>query len=104
MPLPPDPDPSFSPALIGVALAVLISVPLAATVAGHLEADYETRAWVYTAFVMWVLAGAVIVFALTHAGEQRRLSLGRVLKWTASVWLWPLLVLRPRRPRRRDED
>lgn len=83
--------------MAGAALAVIISVPLAATVAGHLDADYDTRAWVYTAFLLWVLAGAVVVFALTHEGERGRLSLGRVLTWTASVWLWPLLALRPRR-------
>lgn len=97
MPRPDDPDPSLSPAMAGAALAVIISVPLAATVAGHLDADYDTRAWVYTAFLLWVLAGAVVVFALTHEGERGRLSLGRVLTWTASVWLWPLLALRPRR-------
>jgi predicted MFS family arabinose efflux permease len=104
MPRNDDPDASLSPAMVGAALAVIISVPLAAWVAGHLDADYDTRAWVYTISVLWALAGAVIVFALTHEAERGRLSLGRVLKWIVSVWLWPLLALRPRRRRPRDED
>jgi hypothetical protein len=80
--------------LAGVVLAVVLSVMLAATVAGNIGGDYATRAWIYTMAVLWVLAGAVVVFMLAHRGETRTLSVGRVLLWTASIWLWPVFALR----------
>ena len=80
--------------LAGVVLAVVLSVLLSATVAGNLGGDYSTRAWIYTFAVLWVLVGAVVVFVLVHRGETKTLSVGRVLLWTASIWLWPALALR----------
>jgi hypothetical protein len=91
----PDDDPLLkviSP-LAGVILAVVISVMVAATVAGRIGDDYDTRAWIYTFAVLWVLVGAVVVFMLAHRGESRNLSVGRVLLWTASIWLWPVFAL-----------
>jgi hypothetical protein len=86
--------------LAGVVLAVVLSVLVSATVAGNLGGDYSTRAWIYTIAVLWVLVGAVVVFMLAHRGETKTLSVGRVLLWTASIWLWPALALRAlaRRP------
>ena len=63
-------------------------------IAGNLGGDYSTRAWIYTIAVLWVLVGAVVVFMLAHRGETKTLSVGRVLLWTASIWLWPALALR----------
>lgn len=90
--------------LAGVVLAVLISVMVSATVAGQIGDDYATRAWIYTVAVLWVLAGAVVVFMLTHRGETKTLSLGRVLLWTASIWLWPVFALRAVQRRRAPDD
>jgi cell division protein FtsW (lipid II flippase) len=91
--------------LAGVVLAVVLSIMVAASVAGQIGDDYATRAWIYTAAVLWVLVGAVVVFMLVHRGESRRLTTGRVLLWTASIWLWPLIALRalPRRTSRDNE-
>jgi general stress protein CsbA len=90
--------------LAGVVLAILLSVMLSATIAGQIGEDYSTRAWIYTIAVLWVLVGGVIVFMLTHRAETRALSVGRVLLWTASIWLWPVFALRywPRRQRKND--
>jgi hypothetical protein len=41
-----------------------------------------------------VLIGAVVMFMLAHRGETKTLSVGRVLLWTASIWLWPAFALR----------
>jgi hypothetical protein len=89
-----DPLMKFIAPLAGVVLAVVLSVLVAATVAGNLDGDYETRAWIYSGCVLWVIAGAIAVFAVTHRGETRPLSPLRVLLWTASIWLWPLILLR----------
>ena len=52
--------------------------------------------------MLWVLIGAVVVFMLAHRGETKTLSVGRVLLWTASIWLWPALALRALARRRRQ--
>ena len=89
-----DPLLKFISPLAGVVLAVLLSVMVSAMVAGQIGDDYATRAWIYTASVLWVVVGAVVVFMLTHRGESKTLSVGRVLLWTASIWLWPVFALR----------
>lgn len=95
-----DPLLKFISPLAGVVLAVVLSILVSATVAGHLGGEYSTRVWIYTAAVLWVIVGAVVVFMLTHKAETGTLSLRRVLLWTASIWLWPVFALRywPRRP------
>lgn len=89
-------QPNPGAALLGAALAVVLSVPVAAIVAAQLGDDYDTRAMVYSGFVLWVVVGAVVVFMRTRAGEQGGMNAARVLKWTASIWLWPLIALLPR--------
>jgi hypothetical protein len=100
----PDNDPllKYGSPLAGVLIAIIISMMLAATVAGQLDGDYQTRAIVYTAAVLWVLAGAAVMFLLAHRGESGRLSVGRVLLWTISIWLWPLFLVLRRRPVDKD--
>ena len=95
----PDDDPltQYGLPLASAILAVVLSVLVAAMLAGQLEGEYQTRALVYAGFVMWVLVGAVVVFVLAHRGEAGRLSIARVLLWTASIWLWPLFLLLRRR-------
>jgi general stress protein CsbA len=97
-----DPLLKFISPLAGVVLAVLLSVMVSATVAGQIGDDYATRAWIYTIAVVWVLAGAVVIFMLAHRGETRTLSIGRVLLWTASIWLWPVFALRALQRRSRS--
>jgi cytochrome bd-type quinol oxidase subunit 2 len=93
-----DPLLRYGSTLAAVLIAVVLSVMLAATLAGQIEGEYRTRALAYTGLVIWVLVGAVVVFLLAYKGEASRLSVARVLLWTASIWFWPaLLLLRPRR-------
>lgn len=86
-------------ALLGLLLALLLSVPAAALLGrwiGDLVADdYAWRAGVYAALMAYVVAGAVVLFVKVARHETRPLSAARVGLWFASLWLWPaLLVLR----------
>ena len=95
VPRPEDDDPliRYGAPLAAVLIAVVVSVMVAAMLAGLLEGDYSTRALVYTGLVLWVLVGAVVMFILAHRSEGGRLSPGRVLLWTATIWLWPVFAL-----------
>jgi MFS family permease len=84
-------------ALAGLALALLMSVVLAAY-AGAFLADlfgdsYGRRVAVYSALLAYVVAGAVVLFMKVARHETRPLSAQRVLLWTASLWAWPMLFL-----------
>jgi hypothetical protein len=91
-----DPLQKHGRALAGVLIAVVISVLIAAAIGGSMPLDYDGRAWVYTGLVLYVIAGGFVVFRLVAGAEQAGLSPARVLKWTASLWIWPLFLLRRR--------
>ncbi len=84
-------------ALAGVALALALSVPLAALLGswgGALLGDsYNQRVLVYAVLLLYVVVGAGVLFAKVARHETRPLSAGRVLLWLASLWLWPALLL-----------
>jgi len=89
-------------AIAGVALALLLSVFVAALL-GRLLGDafgdsYALRAGIYAALLLYVVIGAAVLFTRVAAHEKRPLSGARVLLWLASLWLWPLLLLRRRQP------
>lgn len=83
-------------ALAGVGLALLASVPLAALIGRGLGdllgGQYGTRVALYVALLAYVLVGAVALFVRVAQHETQALSFGRVLRWLASLWLWPLLL------------
>ncbi len=85
-------------ALAGLALALLVSVVLAAFLGafvGDLFGDsYGRRVAIYSALLLYVVAGAVVLFVKVAQHEKRPLSPGRVLLWTASLWVWPVLMRR----------
>jgi hypothetical protein len=95
VPDPEDQDPliRYGAPLAAVLLAVVLSIMVAALTAGQFEGDYSTRAAIYTGLVLWVLVGAAVMFILAHRSEGGRLSPGRVLLWTATIWLWPVFAL-----------
>ncbi|MEN9417345.1 MAG: hypothetical protein RI988_965 [Pseudomonadota bacterium] len=83
-------------ALAGVGLALLASVPAAAVV-GSLLGDllggsYAWRAGVYSGLLLYVVVGAGVLFAKVARHETRPVSAARVVRWFASLWLWPLLL------------
>jgi MFS family permease len=84
-------------ALAGVGLALLLSVPIAAVVGGllgdWLGDSYEWRAGSYGALLLYVVAGAFVLFAKVARHETRPLGARRVALWLASLWLWPALLL-----------
>lgn len=85
--------PSFlGNALVGACCAILISVPLSAYFASFLGDTYLVRVWVYSGFLMWVIAGAMTIFFRTYKGEKNQLSIRFIVLWFFSVWLWPLLI------------
>jgi hypothetical protein len=83
-------------ALAGVALALLLSVGLAALGGrwlGDLFGDsYGVRVSIYSALLLYVMVGAGVLFAKVARHETRALSVGRLGLWLASLWLWPLLL------------
>ncbi len=87
-------------ALLGVSLALLASVPVAALFgrwAGDLFGDtYVLRAGVYGGLLLYLVVGAVVLFAKVARHETRPVSVPRLLRWFASLWLWPLLLLAAR--------
>jgi hypothetical protein len=84
-------------ALAGVGLALLLSIPLAALIGSALGDwagnSYEWRAGVYGALLLYVVAGAFVLFAKVARHETRPLSAPRVALWLASLWLWPVLLV-----------
>lgn len=84
-------------ALAGVALALLTCVLMAA-VLGRVLGDwvggtYGWRVGMYAALLLYVVAGACVLFAKVARHETRPVSAGRVGRWILSLWLWPLLLL-----------
>ena len=96
------PNNFFGPALAGASIAVVLSVPAAAFTAVAFGSTYETRALIYCAFLLWAVAGAVVVYLKTWRAEKQMLSLKFILLWFASVWLWPLLAVASVLVKRRD--
>jgi hypothetical protein len=89
-------------ALIGMCLALLLSVltaALAGRVLGDLfGGDYGSRVLVYSILLLYVVAGAVVLFVKVARHETRPVNAGRVLTWFLSLWLWPVLLLAGRKP------
>jgi uncharacterized membrane-anchored protein len=84
-------------ALIGMALALMLSVLIAAF-AGSFIADlfadsYGLRVAVYSALLVYVIVGAVLLFKRVAQHETRPVSAQRLALWLASLWLWPVLLL-----------
>ncbi len=85
-------------ALLGLALALAVSVPLAAWLGAALAdvfADsYGLRVAIYAALLVHVVVGAVLLFVKVARHETRALNARRFGLWLVSLWLWPLLLLR----------
>lgn len=97
MSIPDDPLWRLRHALAGLGLALLLSVPLAALAGsglGTLFGDgYGARVAIYSLLLLHVIVGAAVLFVKVAQHETRPVSAGRVARWLASLWLWPLLFL-----------
>lgn len=78
--------------MLGACLAVVTSVPAAAFLAAALGSTYNTRVIIYGGLLLWAVIGAISIFILTKEARDRPMSLGQILLWFVSAWLWPLLV------------
>lgn len=85
-------------ALAGVAIALLLSVGVAALLGAALgdlvAGSYGARVAAYAALLLYVVVGAGVLFAKVAQHETRPLSVARVGLWLASLWLWPMLLAR----------
>jgi putative Ca2+/H+ antiporter (TMEM165/GDT1 family) len=98
----PDDDPLIRMLrpLAAVLLATALNVIVAALIGGALPLAYSGRAWTYAGLLLYVLAGAVLLFRASGEAEARagaRLTAARVGRWMLSIWLWPLLLVAGRR-------
>jgi hypothetical protein len=71
-------------------------------VLGDLLGDsYGMRVTIYGLLLLYVVVGAVVLFVRVAQHETRPVSVARVLRWLASLWLWPALLVLTRGERRR---
>jgi hypothetical protein len=88
--------------LAGVAGALLLSVPIAALLgrwaADVLGGDYGMRVAVYGGLLLYVVAGAVVLFVRVARHEKKPLGIKRLGVWLVSLWLWPALWLVSSKP------
>lgn len=88
-------------ALAGLLLALVLAVPIAALagswLGGWIGDSYTARVSVYSALLLYLVVGSVVLFMRVARHETQPVSAARVVLWLASLWLWPLLLL----PRRR---
>lgn len=88
-------------ALVGVGLALLGSVLLAALlgrwIGNALGGPYGTRVAIYLLLVVYVLVGASVLFVKVAQHETAALTSRRVGLWFMSLWLWPALLATRRR-------
>lgn len=99
---PQDPLWKLRHALAGVALALLLAM-FTAAFAGRflgdaLGGDYSARATVYTVLLLYVVIGAVVLFVKVAQHETQPLSARRVGLWFASLWVWPVLLIKGKKP------
>jgi 4-amino-4-deoxy-L-arabinose transferase-like glycosyltransferase len=89
-------------ALLGLALSLLMSVPIAALlgswIGDTLGDSYNTRVAVYGVLLLYVLVGAVVLFVRVAQHEKKPLSVPRLGVWLLSLWLWPALFALSRKP------
>lgn len=91
----------FGAPLVGVCVAVLVSVPISAFLAGAVGDTYEARVAVYGGLLLWIVAGAASVFFISKDSERCTLSFRWFLLWFISAWLWPIplaMYLRKNKP------
>ena len=84
-------------ALLGLLLALALSVPIAALlgrwIGDALGGSYAWRAGTYALLLLHLVIGTVVLFVRVARHETRPLSLRRLLLWLASLWLWPALFV-----------
>ena len=69
--------------------------------------SYNQRALIYCVVLLWGVAGAIAIFSLTWRNMSKKVTVGLMIKWIVSAFLWPLLLLSwlvVGRKRRQDEQ
>lgn len=79
-------------AAVCAAIVAVLCVPIAAFLASFGQ-TYNERALVYCVVLLWGVAGAIAVFSLTWRNTSGQISVGLMIKWVVSAFLWPLLLI-----------
>lgn len=87
----PNPSGPSLGALLSAVLSVLLSLIVAALIGSRVGDDYQTRALVNVSLLLWSVVGAGVLLYLTRRSTSRP-TLKRILLWTVSSWLWPLMA------------
>lgn len=93
-------------AAVCAAIVAVACVPIAAFFATFGD-SYNQRALIYCVVLLWGVAGAIAIFSLTWRNMSKKVTVGLMIKWIVSAFLWPLLLLSwlvVGRKRRQDEQ
>lgn len=91
-PPPDDPFLRYAPTLAAALLALAFNLLICALIGGSVPLEYAGRATVFTALLLYVIAGAVVLLRKVAAAENGPLTGARVRRWALSMWLWPVLL------------
>ena len=81
-------------------------VPIAAFFATFGD-SYNQRALIYCVVLLWGVAGAIAIFSLTWRNMSKKVTVGLMIKWIVSAFLWLVRLLSwlfVGRKRRQDEQ
>ena len=84
-------QPNLHPAIVGICIGMICSIPVAAYLASFLGDTYQIRATVYCSILLWCVIGAFVVFRFMANAKNQPLNLRHILLWVLSLWLWPIL-------------
>lgn len=90
---PSNQSPFILPALIGVCMGIISSIPVAAYTASLIGDTYERRATAYCLLLGWCVLGGILLFFKTYRSTSQTITLPKIGLWCISVWLWPFLLL-----------
>ena len=93
-------------AAVCAAIVAVAFVPISAFFAMLGDSFYQ-RALIYCVCLLLVVAVAIAIFSLTWRNMSKKVTVGLMIKWIVSAFLWPLLLLSwlvVGRKRRQDEQ
>ena len=79
-----------------ISLSALPAAAIGSLLGDWAGGSYGWRAGGYSVLLVYVITGAIVLFVKVARYETQRLNLPRLLKWLASLWLWPLLLFAAR--------
>lgn len=78
-------------AAVCATIVAVACVPIAAFLATF-GTTYNERALIYCVVLLWGVAGAVTIFALTRRNMSGKITVALLIKWIVSAFFWPFLL------------